>query len=131
MGTWRPTPDWEVSYRIMTDFNFKNTATDYTSGETVYLNWAAGWKPTPPLTIGITGYSLRQITDDSRAGRSVGPDGNRVRVDGIGPCIKYVLPTHIILTAKYYKEYDARNHPQGSQFWLYAIVPLGPPPAGH
>jgi hypothetical protein len=131
IGTWRPAPDWEVSYRIHTDINFKNDATDYTSGQTVYMDWAVGWKPTPPLSVGVAGYSLRQITDDRQHGQVVGPDGNRVGVDAVGPCIKYILPNHMILTAKYYHELDARNHPQGNQFWFAAIIPLGPPPPGH
>lgn len=125
MGTWRPAPDWEFSYRLHTDFNFKNPATDYVSGETVYLNWAAGWKPIPPLTAGLAGYFLNQISDDRQGGHVVGPDGNRVRVDGIGPCFKYMLPSHVILTAKYFHEFDARNHPLGNQIWFYVIVPLG------
>jgi hypothetical protein len=33
-----------------------------------------------------------------------------------------------MLTAKYFREFDVRNHPKGAQFWFYAIVPLGPPP---
>ncbi len=128
IGTWRPSPSWELSYRLHTDFNFRNPATDYTSGETVYLNWAAGWKPEPALTLGLAGYFLRQVSDDRQDGHIVGPDGNRVRVDGIGPCIKYILPNHIILAAKYFAEFDARNHPRGNQLWLYFITPLGPAP---
>jgi hypothetical protein len=127
LGTWRPAPDWEFSYRLLTDINFRNPATDYTSGETVYLNWAAGWKPSPPITLGIAGYVLRQVTDDHQYGRIVGPDGNRVAVDGIGPCLKYILPSHVILTAKYFHEFDVRNHPVGNQIWLYVIVPLAGP----
>jgi len=128
MGTWHPDPAWEVSYRLHWDDNFNNTATDYHSGSTLYLNWAAGWKPSPPLTVGLAGYFLRQLTDDRQGGHVVGPDGNRVRVDGIGPCVKYFLPNHVVLTAKYFREFDVRNHPKGAQFWFYAIVPLGPPP---
>jgi hypothetical protein len=127
MGTWRPAPDWEVSYRLLTDFNFRNPATDYLSGQTVYLNWAAGWKPSPAATLGLAGYFLRQLADDRQNGQVVGPDGNRVSVDGVGPCIKYILPSHVILTAKFFHEFDVRNHPVGNQLWLSVIVPLGPP----
>jgi hypothetical protein len=130
MGTWQPAPQWEVSYRLHWDYNFNNPDTDYHSGQTLYLNWAAGWKPMPPLTLGLSGYFLRQLTDDRQAGQVVGPGGNRVRVDGLGPCIRYILPNHAMLIAKYYKEYDVRNHPKGDQFWLYVALPLGPPPPG-
>ena len=38
IGTWHPTPAWDVSYRLHWDYNFnKNPATDYHSGQTLYL----------------------------------------------------------------------------------------------
>lgn len=128
LGTWRPAPDWDVSYRLMWDYNFKNPDTDYRSGQTVYLNWAVGWKPKPQMTVGLAGYFLRQITDDHQAGQVVGPGGNRVQVDGLGPAMKYFLPNHVLLTMKYFREFNARNHPQGEQFWFEVTVPLGPGP---
>jgi len=131
MGTWHPAPAWDVSYRLHWDYNFSNSATDYHSGQTVYLNWAIGWKPRPQMTVGLAGYYLRQVTDDRQAGHVVGPDGNRTRVDGIGPCVKYFLPNHVMLTAKYFREFNARSHPEGDQFWLQVTVPLGPPPSHH
>lgn len=124
MGTWQPTPAWDVSYRLNWDYNFENPDTHYRSGQTLYLNWAAGWKTSPPLTIGLAGYFLRQLTDDRQGGHVVGPDGNRVRVDGLGPCVKYFLPNHVMLTAKYYREFNARNHPAGEQYWLEVTVPV-------
>lgn len=128
MGTWHPTSFWDISYRLHWDYNFNNPDSDYHSGQTLYLNWAAGWKPTPPLMVGVAGYFLRQLTDDRQAGHVVGPDGYRSRVDGIGPCIKYFLPNHVMLTAKYFREFAVRDHPRGNQFWLYVAIPLGPPP---
>jgi hypothetical protein len=125
MGTWRPAPTWDVSYRFHWDYNFENADTDYHSGQTLYLNWAVGRNPRPPLTIGVVGYFLRQVTDDQQHGQTVGPDGNRLRVDGIGPGIKYFLPNHVMLTAKYFREFNARNHPEGGHFWLQVTVPFG------
>lgn len=127
LGTWRPAPAWDVSYRLHTDFNVRNSATDYASGQTVYLNLAVGWKPHPPTTLGITGYSLRQLTDDRQAGQRVGPTGNRVRVDGIGPSVSHFLPNHVMLVAKYFHEFHARNRPKGAQVWFYVAVPLRGP----
>lgn len=128
MGSWHPQPEWDVSYRFHWDYNFRNPDTAYRSGQTLYLNWAVGWKPQPPLTVGLAGYVLRQITDDRVHGQLVGPAGNRARVNGIGPAVKYFLPNHVMLTAKYFREFGARNHPQGDQLWLHVVVPLGPPP---
>lgn len=127
MGTWHPTPVWDISYRLHWDYDFENPDTHYVSGQTVYLNWALGWRPIPALTVGVVGYSLRQISDDKQRGASVTPTGNRVSLDGVGPCVKYFLPNHVMLTAKYFHEFDARNHPQGNQFWFYVVTPLGSP----
>ncbi len=124
LGTWHPAPAWDVSYRLHWDYNFKNPDTDYRSGQTWYLNWGIGWKPTPPLTLGAVGYFHRQITDDRQAGHVVGAGGNRTRVDGIGPGVKYFLPNHVMLTAKYFREFNARNHPEGAQLWLQVTVPF-------
>ena len=128
IGTWHPSPAWDISYRLHWDYNLKNPATDYHSGQTAYLNWGVGWKPAPPLTIGLTGFFLRQFTDDRLAGTRVGTDGNRVHVDGIGPCVKYFLPNHVMITAKYFRDFNVRNHPDGGQLWLYVAVPFGGPP---
>jgi len=106
---------------------FLNPATDYHSGQTLYLNWAIGWKPVSTLTLGVAGYFLRQFTNDEQGGRMVGPAGNKARVGGIGPCVKYFLPNHVMLTAKYFRESAVRNHPKGDQFWIYAAIPLGVP----
>lgn len=127
IGTWQPSPAWDISYRFHWDDNFNNAATDYHSGQTLYLNWAVGWKPQRPLTVGLAGYSLRQITDDRHGGAIVHGDGNRARVDGIGPCVKYFLPNHTMLTAKYFRESGARNHSEGDQFWFYVSIPLTSP----
>jgi len=124
IGTWFPTADTEFSYRFNWDHSFRNTATDYRSGQTLYLNWAAGWKPRPSTTLGLTGFFARQITDDTQAGMRVGPDGHRVRVAGLGFCVKHFLPNHVMLTAKFYRDFAVRHHPRGDQFWFYVAVPL-------
>jgi len=49
-------------------------------------------------------------------------------VSGIETLILADGTNHVMLTVKYFHEFDARNHPQGEQFWIYAAVPLGAPP---
>lgn len=119
IGTWFPTPRTEFSYRLHWDYNFTNDATGYHSGQTIYLNWAAGWKPNPRTTIGVVGYFLRQLTDDTIDGVRVGPDGNRIRSSGIGPVVKIVGPGGVFITAKCLRDFDVRNRPVGDTFWLY------------
>lgn len=124
IGTWFPSERMEFSYRLHWDHNFRNTATDYQSGQTIYLNWAAGWKPQPQTTLGVTGFFLRQIADDRQGSGRVGPDGHRLRVSGIGFAVKHFLPNRVMLTAKCYRDFDVRHHPRGTQFWVYVAVPL-------
>jgi hypothetical protein len=122
MGTWFAAPQWDLSYRLHWDRNFENPDTEYRSGQTAYLNYAIGWKPTGATTLGIAGYFLKQITDDRGPGAPV--DGNRVAVRGFGPVVKHFFPGGISLTAKYFRESAARNGPRGESFWLYAGFPL-------
>jgi hypothetical protein len=122
MGTWFPSPSWDLSYRLHWDYNFRNDDTDYKSGQTVYLNWAAGWKPSPATTIGAVGYLLRQVTDDRIGSQAVQPDGNRLRVSGIGAAVKHAAPHGVMYTIKYFREFDARNGPEGDQLWLNAAL---------
>jgi hypothetical protein len=120
MGTWLPTPHWDVSYRLHWDYNFRNTATDYLSGQTVYLNWGVGWKPAPTTTVGAVGFFLRQITDDRMGSQPVPPDGNRLQASGIGAALKYAAPHGVMYTLKYLRDFDVQNGPKGDYLWLNA-----------
>ena len=122
MGTWFPSPQWDVSYRLHWDYNFRNEDTDYLSGQTVYLNWAVGWKPAPSTTIGVVGFFLRQITDDEAGNQLAQPDGNRLGASGIGPVLKYAASHGVMYTVKYFRDFDVRNRPEGEQLWIYAAV---------
>ena len=120
MGTWFPAERWDVSYRIHTDINFRNPATGYRSGRTAYLGLAAGWKPAPATTIGLSSYFLRQLSDDTIDGVRVGPDGNRLAVRGVGPAVKHFFANGAFVTASFYKESGARNTTRGESLWIYA-----------
>jgi hypothetical protein len=122
MGTWFPSPSWDLSYRLHWDYNFRNDDTDYQSGQTVYLNWAVGWKPAPSTTVGLVGFFLRQITDDEIGNQSVPPNGNRLEASGIGGAVKHATNGGVMYTVRYFRDFDARNGPEGDQFWLNAAL---------
>jgi hypothetical protein len=119
MGTWFPSEHWDISYRLHTDINFRNPDTGYRSGRTAYLNLAAGWKPGPATTVGVSSYILKQLSDDRLDGQRVGPDGNRLAVRGIGPAVKHFFSNGAFLTASFYRESGARNGPRGDNLWVY------------
>lgn len=119
MGTWFPEPAWDLSYRLHWDCNRENPDTRYRSGQTVYLNWAIGWKPASATTLGLAGFFLRQITDDRQEGAPPISGGNRLRAAGIGPAVRYAGPHGVMLTLKYFRDFDVRNRPRGEQLWCY------------
>ena len=120
MGTWFPSEQWDVSYRLHMDINYRNNDTGYRSGRTAYLGLAVGWKPTPATTIGMSSYFLRQLSDDTLDGVRVGPDGNRLAVRAFGPAAKHFFANGAFVTVSYYKESGARHTTQGESLWIYA-----------
>ncbi|NWK94483.1 hypothetical protein DM806_02065 [Sphingobium lactosutens] len=108
----------EVSAKIMYDFNTKNKATDYRSGQEFHADVAAAYNFNP-LTIGVTAYYYKQTSDDRQNGLRVGPDGNRGEACAAGPLLRYQLG-HVPITAQWQHEFHAENRPQGAKFWLKA-----------
>jgi hypothetical protein len=108
----------EFSAKLMYDFNTKNKATDYKSGQEFHVDAAAAYNFNP-MTIGITAYYYEQTTDDRLSGLRVGLDGNRGKAFAAGPLIRYQLG-HVPITAQWQHEFTAENRPQGDKFWLKA-----------
>jgi hypothetical protein len=108
----------EVSAKLMYDFNTRNKATNYSSGQEFHVDAAAAYNFNP-LTIGITAYYYKQTTDDRQNGMRVGLDGNRGKSFAAGPLVRYQLGT-VPITAQWQHEFTADNRPQGEKFWLKA-----------
>jgi len=105
---------WEFSAAASYVVNFENTATRYQSGDIAHLDLAAMKAIAPRLWIGAVGYAVSQVTDDSGAGNMLG--ARRLQVFGAGPAIRYVIgagKAPVTLTAKYYREFSARNTAEG------------------
>ena len=94
----------EITAAFVYDFNFRNPATGYTSGQEFSVNYAIAQHFGPAWTLGLAGYYYRQVTDDTRNGNVVfgladqlagHPDlfnngfGNRGEVFSIGPAVSY------------------------------------------
>lgn len=96
--------------------SYENTATQYRSGDVAHADFAAMKRIAPRLSIGAVGYVMSQIADDSGAGAIFG--ARRAQVFGVGPAIRYVIRTGsapVFLSAKYYREFSARNTAEGDQ----------------
>lgn len=109
----------EFSAKIMYDFNTRNKATDYSSGQEFHVDASASYNFNP-LTVGITGYYYKQTTDDKQAGIRVGNDGFRGEVLALGPVVRTTFGK-VPLTFQWQREFMAHNRPQGDKFWIKSV----------
>ncbi|EHP86773.1 putative signal peptide protein [Geobacter metallireducens RCH3] len=105
---------FDVSAKLMYDFNTRNSDTGTDPGQEFHIDWAAGYGLSNGLSGGVVGYNYWQTTDDKVNGVRV-EDANS-RVGGIGFGIKY-WPKQgpFSMTFKQYWEYGARNIATGPQ----------------
>lgn len=114
---------WEVSGKFMYNIKSKNKDTDYQSGDEFHMDYLVG-KNFGDWGVGISGYYLKQVSDDKIGGVKVGADGNRGQVFSAGPSIKYKTKggTHFI--AQWQHESNVKNRFGGDKVWLKLITPL-------
>ncbi|WP_153000145.1 SphA family protein [Pseudomonas syringae] len=108
--------------KMMYDFNQRNRATDYRSGQEAHADYSLGWGLGNGWVVGVGGYVYRQITDDRQDGDTV--RDTRGRAFAIGPSIKYASASGWFVTAKWQKESDVRNRPEGEAYWVKLTLPL-------
>lgn len=103
--------------KFMYDFNTKNVATGYTSGQEFHVDYGISQGVTRELQIGVGGYAYEQTTND-KADASYGkPVTGKGQVYAAGPQINYHYK-NMTLDVKYQKEFEARNRTEGDKFWL-------------
>ena len=114
---------WEVSAKFMYNIKTKNTDTDYRSGDEFHMDYLIG-KNIGNWGLGVSGYYLKQVTNDKQNGVKVNADGNRGQVFAIGPSVKYRTKggTHFI--AQWQHETKVENRFGGDKVWLKMILPL-------
>ncbi|WP_426117226.1 SphA family protein [Pseudomonas sp. DSP3-2-2] len=103
---------FEVSSSFQVDFSTRNKATDYKNGVEYRHEFAAG-QHVGPWTVGLGGFYYRQVSDDDAPNLTT---GNRSGALAIGPAVAYFKPGLPPISAHIYKEFDARNRPEGYTF---------------
>jgi hypothetical protein len=103
----------------------------YQNGIDLHLDWGASQFLSPQWQVGLVGYAYRQITPDGGSGDRVGAFESQVFA--VGPQIGHVFPVGQLqgyLNLKGYKEFGARNRPEGLNVWLtFALAPAPSAPA--
>ena len=109
-------------FKLTGNFSQRNGDTDYKSGTEVYLDYSAGWGVSKGWVLGVGGYVMRQLSNDTSAGASV-PDSKGAAF-AIGPSLKYDNGKGWFITAKWQREMSVRNRPEGSALWIKTILPF-------
>ena len=108
--------------KIMYDFNLKNHATDYTSGQEFHVDYSIGWGLGNSWVVGVGGYIYQQTTDDRQNGERV--ENNKGHALAIGPSIKYTNRKGWFITAKWQQESNVQNRAEGDAYWLKLTMPF-------
>jgi hypothetical protein len=75
------------------EVNGRKRTVDIRRGNMLQLQGGAGVKPTAMLMLGVAGYALWQVSDDSGADLPTALRGLRTRVYGLGPEVDLTIPT--------------------------------------
>lgn len=105
---------FDVSAKLMYDFNTRNNDTKTDPGQEFHFDWALGYGLKNGLSGGVVGYNYWQTTDDEVNGVKV--KDNKSQVGGIGAGLKY-WPKQgpFSMVIKQYWEYGAKNMATGPQ----------------
>ncbi|MEO6353849.1 MAG: transporter [Burkholderiaceae bacterium] len=113
---------WNADFKMMLDFNFKNTDTNYKSGHELHVDYSVGYGFKQNWVAGVGGYAYKQLTTDEQNGVKV--PNNKGQAFAIGPSIKYDNGKGMFIMAKWQKEMNVENRPEGNAFWIKALLPF-------
>lgn len=122
--TWMPNHGkTEVSSRFHYALDTTDPDTNYHSGNQISWEFNATQNVSKKVAMGFQGYLLKQVTDDSVKGVTVGYNGNRTQLLGLGPQVRVAVPGGV-LAFKYFHETEVRYHPAGDAFWFEFGIPF-------
>ena len=122
--TWLPKPGWDITGKLRYEFNSKNKSTDYRSGDEASLEFGSNVQFHANMMVGIAGYVYQQATNDRQHGQIVNGNGNKGRVDALGPSFTYAFSAKTAWVLKVEQEFDARNRTQGTRWLIQFKTPL-------
>ncbi|WP_244222935.1 SphA family protein [Cupriavidus lacunae] len=104
-------------------FNSPNDDTHYHSGQLFHTDYSCQLCGDASHPCGVTGYFIKQTTDDKQNGHAVGGDGFRGQVLAVGPGLRYQF-SKASLEVRWVKEFYVRNRPEGNALWAKLVVPF-------
>lgn len=109
----------EVSAFMGYTVNFRNPATDYTTGNEFHLDYFLGQHLPKGFALGLAGYIYQQVTADHGSGARLGAfHGQTI---AMGPCLTYngkIAGYAVGLNVRYYNELKVINRFDGQALFL-------------
>jgi len=123
-GTWFPHPKWEITWRAHYLYNFETSkiATSLIpnvgqlfkngqAGQAAWTNFTFGYSVTDKVSIGLTGYYLKQLTDDKFNGVSY--SGGKEEALYMGPGAQFRFDKKNVMNINVYFPVEDKNRPSG------------------
>lgn len=111
----------DVSAKLMYDFNLENPDTDYTSGQEFHADYLVAQR-FGLFSVGVGGYYYQQVTKDE-SDRPEAMLQGKGKAIAVGPQVKYDVGKMSFI-AKYDKEVETENRPEGGAAWLKFVCPF-------
>ena len=109
--------EWHLSALASYDLNLRKRDIDITRGDTVQIQGGASYTVGRLVDVGVAGYALWQVTDDSGSALPPVLSGARDTVYGLGPEIDVRIPAaRCSLVARFEHDFAATSRPQGEIF---------------
>lgn len=105
---------FEASAKLMYNIKGKNSDTDYRSGQEFHMDYLLGYR-SGEWAYGLSGYYLKQTTDDRLNGRNI---GNRGQVLAVGPALQYSSKSGDQFIVKWDHETQVKNRFAGDKVWF-------------
>lgn len=129
---------WEASAKFMYNIKSENNdfrpgpgapKMDYQSGDEFHMDYLVG-KHVGPWGFGLSGYYLKQVSNDEVDGRTIPArpglwsTGRKGEVFAIGPSVTYRTKDGVHFTGEWHHEVEAENRFGGDKVWLKLVLPL-------
>jgi len=127
--SYMPKTSWEASVKLMYNVKTTNQATNYRSGQEFHTDFLAG-KHFGSWMLGVSGYALKQVTDDTVNGQTapaapgLWDAGRAGQVIAVGPSAGYTNKRHMAFMAQWQHETLVRNRFGGDKVWFKMIIPI-------
>lgn len=129
---------WEVSAKFMYNIKSENKdfrvapgtpKLDYQSGDEFHMDYLVG-KRFGAWGVGISGYYLKQLTNDEIEGRKIAANpglwsaGRKGEVFAVGPSVTYTTKAGMHFIGQWQHETEVKNRFGGDKVWLKLIMPM-------